>query len=82
MRNFMTSGAHRNVMPKLLDWCDEASVAHWHQTEQDFPSWEEVAHRMRVEGRASKVHHPSLTHERLAFDPPRTAGAASIKPKI
>ena len=28
MKSFMESGAHRTITPKLLEWCDEASVAH------------------------------------------------------
>src|SRR5262249_12549314 len=29
MKAFRDSDAHRVSMPKLVDWCDEASVAHW-----------------------------------------------------
>src|SRR5690242_18875229 len=29
MRAFATGGAHRVVMPKLQNWCDEASLAEW-----------------------------------------------------
>jgi heme-degrading monooxygenase HmoA len=59
MRRFMTSGAHKRAMPRLLVWCDEASVAHWTQSEEALPSWAEADARMRETGRASKVNNPS-----------------------
>ncbi len=33
MRQFMISGAHKTAMTFLLEWCDEASVAHWDRPE-------------------------------------------------
>src|SRR3984957_434918 len=59
MNAFRTSGAHREAMPKLLDWCDEASVAHWIQRSAALPSWLEAHPRLVAEGRVSKVSHPS-----------------------
>jgi len=53
MRVFMTSGAHMKAMPKLLEWCDEASVAHWTQEGEALPTWEEADKKMRTIGRAS-----------------------------
>ena len=38
MLAFMTSGAHKQAMPKLLDWCDEASVAGWEQEDSALPA--------------------------------------------
>lgn len=80
MRGYMTSGAHRQAMPRLLDWCDEASVAHWTQAEEALPSWEEADRRMREGGRASKLRHPSPDHVRLSYRPPRPSGAGPIRP--
>ena len=62
MRSFMTTGAHHQSMPKLLNWCDEASVVHWLQETDELPSISEAHRRMLTEGRVSKVRHPSLDH--------------------
>ena len=43
------------AMPKLLDWCDEASIAHWTHEDTGLPSPEEALARMRRQGRLSKV---------------------------
>jgi|SRR5579872_2438150 len=79
MRQFMNSGAHKRVMPHLLHWCDEASVAHWEQADHALPSWTEAARRMRADGRPSKVLHPSPRHATLEFPEPRTTGAVPIR---
>jgi hypothetical protein len=68
MRSFMLSGVHRSVMPRLLTWCDEASVVHWIQETSELPSWEEAHQRMERDGRRSKVTHPSARH--LAYQIP------------
>lgn len=81
MRRFMATGAHRAAMPRLLDWCDEASVAHWTQPDgAALPSWAEADRRMREGGRPSKVRRPSPRHAALAYRPPRLAGAGTIRP--
>jgi quinol monooxygenase YgiN len=71
MRAFMTSGAHRTAMRYLPEWCDEASVADWHQNSPEPPGWPEVYRRMQSEGRRSKVRHPSSAHQRFEIAPPR-----------
>ena len=78
MRQFMLSGSHKTAMPHLIEWCDEASVAHWTQEEPLVPSWEEADRRMRESGRASKVRNPSPQHATLAFGSPRTTASAKI----
>ena len=71
MRDYRGSGAHKNVMPRLLDWCDEASVVQWTSEGAELPSWSETADRMRQQGRPSRVAHPSSEHEALRFPDPR-----------
>ena len=79
MRAFMTSGAHKRAMVKLLDWCDEASVTHWEQEDAGLVSWEEADRRMRGTGRPSKVRHPSAAHAGLAYREPRTTRGTVIR---
>lgn len=78
MRRFMTTGAHKSAMPHLMQWCDEASVAHWEQEDSTLPSWEEADRRMREIGRASKVKYPSAEHASLNYRKPRTSGGSII----
>ena len=81
MRAYMTTDAHKKAMPFLLDWCDEASVAHWSQPDVELPTWEEADRRMRTEGRVSKVRHPSERHAGLRYAAPRTTAGGDLWPK-
>jgi hypothetical protein len=80
MREYMTTGSHKKVMPRLLHWCDEASVAHWAQQDATLPSWTDADKRMREIGRASKVLHPSPQHADLSYRTPRPTGNVPIQP--
>ena len=62
MRNFMRGGPHRAVMPKLIDWCDEASLVDWPR--DTLPEWTEAEAQMRSAGRLSRVRHPSPAQAR------------------
>jgi Domain of unknown function (DUF3291) len=79
MRSFMLSGAHRRVMPRLLEWCDEASVAHWVQDAREPPSWPESHRRLQQEGRRSKVSHPSEAQSRFEIPEPRRTAELKFK---
>jgi hypothetical protein len=84
MLAFMRSGAHERAMPKLLEWCDEASVAGWQQEDTVLPGWDEADRRMRATGRVSKVRHPSAAQLQsesagLEYRPARTTGAVVIR---
>jgi hypothetical protein len=71
MKKFMISGNHRLAMPKLMDICDEASVARWTQDDLTPPPWDEVHRRMQCEGRTSKVNHPSVAQTAFQIPPPQ-----------
>lgn len=65
MKAFRDSGAHRASMPKLMDWCDEASVVQWQgEPERD---WDAISARMLADGRASRVRRPTKAHQERRF---------------
>ncbi len=72
MKEYMTSGLHREAMPSLAAWADEASVVHWHQDHAERPDWNEAARRMKAEGRPSKLRHAGPHHTDMSFPAPRT----------
>ena len=78
MRAYMASGAHRTAMPLLLDWCDEAAVAHWEQDSASLPSWSDADRRLRRDGRPSRVRHPNRFHADLSHPPPRRGPTGPI----
>lgn len=71
IKQYMISGAHGKAMPKLMNWCDEASVARWHQDSATLPTWQEAHRRLLSEGRLSKVRFPSAAHERFDIPVPK-----------
>jgi quinol monooxygenase YgiN len=71
MRSYMMAGVHKQVMRRLADWCDEASVAHWQQDTAERPGWVEVHARMQRDGRPSRVKHPTEAHRNFVIAPPR-----------
>jgi hypothetical protein len=62
MKAFRGSGVHQAAMPRLADWCDEASVAHWNQPGSEVPDPEITLRRMQADGRPLRVRYPSPEH--------------------
>jgi hypothetical protein len=62
MRQYMIRGAHRQAMPKLAQWCDEASTVHWLQASPALPDWGDIQQRMQTQGRMHPVRYPSENH--------------------
>jgi hypothetical protein len=70
MRAFMRVGAHRDVMPRLLEWCDEAAVVHWTDDALEPPPWALAHQRLARDGRPSKVNHPSPAQRQFEVPAP------------
>ena len=81
MRRYIVDGAHLKAMPKLMRWCDEASIVHWDQDDATLPGWAEADRRMRADGRPSKLRDPSPDHAALAYRAPRLTRSAPITPR-
>jgi len=71
MRAYRGSGTHSSVMPRLVEWCDEAAYMHWEVVSNSIPEWTEAYERLQREGRLSRVETPSTDHEAKRFPPPR-----------
>lgn len=84
MKAFRGSGPHAQVMPRLAEWCDEASYGHWNWNSNlnsipsdssaptsSAPTWPEAYEHLVGEGRLSRVAHPSRDHEARHFPAPR-----------
>jgi heme-degrading monooxygenase HmoA len=83
MKAFRGTAPHAKVMPHLVEWCDEASYAHWIPTGAAIPSWPEAYEHLVAEGRLSRVAHSSPTHDARQFAKPRLRPliALDLKPR-
>jgi hypothetical protein len=71
MKAYRGAQAHGRAMPWLAEWCDEAAYAHWTQEGDTLASWPEAHERLVIDGKLSRVSHPSPDHESRLFPPPR-----------
>ena len=73
---YVSGGAHRDAMPKLSEWGDEASTVRWVQDSAEPPSWPEAIERMRHKGHPLPLRHPGPEHAGLGWatsEPPQTS---------
>jgi Domain of unknown function (DUF3291) len=71
MKAFRGSAPHAKVMPRLMEWCNEASYAHWVSNGDSIPTWQEAHEHLVADGRLSRVAHPSPSHGARQFAKPR-----------
>ena len=70
MRAFRNSGRHKTAMPKLSEWCDEATYIHWEQESDSVPDLKSAYDRLVSGGVISRVKHPSTDHVARTFPVP------------
>lgn len=81
MGAFVGSGVHRRVMPKIMDWADEASAVRWHQSHSCLPEFSQAALEMQTKGRPFALRHPSVHHEKMSFRIPAKIAIKVFGPK-
>jgi hypothetical protein len=62
MKRFRDTDWHKAAMPRLLNWCSEASLARWSQESAAIPDGAAMLERLKAGGRISKVRHPTAGH--------------------
>ena len=67
MQIYMMADAHREAMPKLVEWSDEASFVNWNQDSSELPIWDIAEQRMAERGKFVSLKCPSKAHLRNQF---------------
>lgn len=80
MKIFRNSSAHRSAMPKIQDWCDQASVVHWRQAETSLPHWAEVHQRLITDGFLTRLTHPTQAHIERNIPAPASTKTLQLRP--
>jgi hypothetical protein len=73
MKAFRNSGAHLKAMPRLAEWCDEATYVHWSQDSDAAPELKLAFERLVKDGVVSRVKSPSVNHASKNFERPKWA---------
>jgi hypothetical protein len=81
MRAFRNSRVHAAVIPKVNQWCDEASVVHWETGDGRLPDWIEAWRRMIESGRPMPLTFQSTDHKARRIRKPRTTNGRDIVPR-
>ena len=71
MRGFRNTGNHKAAMPKLYEWCDEATYIHWEQESDIPPDLKSAYDRLIVDGVVTKVKYPSSNNAMRKFNAPK-----------
>jgi hypothetical protein len=73
MKAFRNTSAHLKAMPRLAEWCDEATYVHWSQDSDAAPEPKLAFERLVKDGVVSRVKDPSANHAARNFERPKWA---------
>lgn len=78
MQMVRKKGAHKQVMPKIQDWCDESAFVHWRQETEEIPSFAEVHQKMMTEGIFTQLSQPSSAHLHKQIPAPKSSKLSGL----
>jgi heme-degrading monooxygenase HmoA len=83
MRAFRDSAAHKRAMPRLQNWCSEATSVHWSQDSDELPDWTRAYDRILKNGHVVYVKAPSEFHKERRFAAPNVGSKMQqeLRPK-
>jgi hypothetical protein len=70
MNAFVGTEPHLSTMPRIDDWCDEATFVDWDQPSADLPGWQTRYERLVADGQVTKLSNSSDAHETRDFPAP------------
>lgn len=81
MRQYRSSGAHRQAMRYLPHWCDEAALLTWKQEDTNLPEAIAVHRRMESEGHFTKMLYPSINQQNRQIPEPLLTSGIPLHPR-
>ncbi|BAZ42223.1 hypothetical protein NIES4101_81910 [Calothrix sp. NIES-4101] len=78
MQHYRNSGAHRQVMPMLQKWCNEAVIVHWEQADDSLPDMRNMYQRMVEKGKFTRLLNPSPAHSAGTISQPVSSKAKAL----
>jgi hypothetical protein len=70
MQAFVSDEPHLSTMPRIDEWCDEATFVDWEQASVALPDWQASFERLVTEGQVAGLINPSDSHAARAFPRP------------
>ncbi len=80
MRLLRDQGAHKRVMPRINDWCDEAAAVHWEQASPTLPTFAAAHGHMVTAGHFTRLKNPAAAHVNQHIPVPAFEAALPIRP--